>query len=425
MTIDAQPSWMIATEDIEHCNKCGFCLPVCPTYQLTSNELQSPRGRIAMIEAAIQGEISIGEGLDDSLSHCLDCRACETACPSGVRYHRILETGRDMLRSASHSKQRSQLSFATRQILKLVKKPQWFRGVVRVGNRFKKISLPKPLESLKPFLGYTEQQIAKVTLSSSTATFAVEFFEGCIMSAQFADANQAAKNLLARGGIQSDSPAQQGCCGALHLHSGYAEEAKAMARQNIDVFLHSEKLIVNTAGGCGAMLMQYGELLADDPKYADKARQFSARVRDWATVFNRVQHKVPLRGSGKRVTLQNSCHLVNVEHAGQDTVDLLKGVTGDLFVPYSGQDSCCGSAGTYNIEQREWAMSILEQKMIILADMQPDLIIVNNPGCHFQMRWGVQRYDWDADRVQHLAVYLERAAQRAERMLDQGECVDA
>ncbi|WP_053958737.1 (Fe-S)-binding protein [Sulfobacillus thermosulfidooxidans] len=425
MTINVQPSWIIATEDIEHCNKCGFCLPVCPTYQLTSNELQSPRGRIAMIEAAIEGEIEIGEGLEDSLSHCLDCRACETACPSGVRYHRILEAGRDMLQSPSYGKGRKRLSFATQQILKLVKKPHWLRRAVRVGNRLNKVSLPKPLQSLTPFLGYTEQQIAKVTISSSTATMAVEFFKGCIMSAQFADANQAAKNLLARGGIPSDSPIHQGCCGALHLHSGFTEEAKAMARQNINAFRHSEKLIVNTAGGCGAMLMQYGELLADDPQYADDARQFSARVRDWATVFKQVQHKVPLRGSGQRIALQNSCHLVNVEHAGQDTVDLLNVVTGDIFVPYSGQDSCCGSAGTYNIEQREWALGILEQKMTVLADKHPDIIIVNNPGCHLQMRWGMTRYHLDPNSVQHLAVYLERAAQRAERMAEPGERADA
>ncbi|MCL4495844.1 MAG: heterodisulfide reductase-related iron-sulfur binding cluster [Firmicutes bacterium] len=398
-------------EEIQHCNKCGFCLPACPTYQLTGNELHSPRGRIAMVEAAIHGEIDVGRGLEESLTYCLDCRACEVACPSGVRYHRVLESGRNLLRKT----RARPMSFAVRQILRLVKRPGRLRTAVRLGERIMRVIQPRPLKPLIPLLGYKEQNIPPLTANASPEA-SVQFFEGCVMQAQFSDANQSAKNLLGRGRIATVSPERQGCCGALHLHSGYTEDAKAMARNNIEAFEDvNDSLIVNTAGGCGAMLMQYGELLADDPLWSERARRFSQRVRDWATVFREVSQKVPLEGQGQRVVLQNSCHLVNVEHAGEDSVALLRTVAGDTFISYPEQDRCCGSAGTYNIEHPAWASEILESKMALLTTIAPDVLIVNNPGCHLQMRQGMSRLNGNTESVQHIAVYLERAAERAEK----------
>ena len=261
-----------------------------------------------MVEAAIREEIEVGPGLEESLTYCLDCRACEMACPSGVRYHRVLETGRNLLRE----KRKRPVSFAVKQILFLVKRPSRLRRAIQIASRLQHVLQPRAVKSLISLLGYKEHDIDSLPMTK-TPKDSVQFFEGCVMSAQFADVNQAAKNLLMRGQIATISPPGQGCCGALHLHSGHIEEAKAMARSNIRAFEYaSESLIVNTAGGCGAMLMEYGELLDGDLQWADRARLFSKRVRDWATVFKDVSLQVPLEGTGRRVVLQNSCHLVNV-----------------------------------------------------------------------------------------------------------------
>ncbi len=408
--MDASRVWNETLNEIDHCNKCGFCLPACPTYQLTGDELASPRGRIAMVEAVARGEMAVGPGLEQALTYCLECRACETACPSGVRYHRILSAGRTALTAFRPRR----VGWAARQMLRLVKHPRMLRSVSTLSNHLKMMPVPAPLKPLKPLLGYEERQIP-VRSSPLSPQRGVEFFEGCVMSAIFPDANRAAKNLLQRGGLGIDSPTTQQCCGALHLHAGHVQEAQGLARTNIQAFERSsaDALIVNTAGGCGAMLMEYGELLQDDPVWAQRAQAFSARVRDWTTVFRSVAAGVPLAGTGERVIMQNSCHLVNVEQAGPDAEFLASHVAGDIFVRFAGQDSCCGSAGLYNIEHPAWALAILDKKMEAVALTHPDRILVNNPGCHLQMRWGALRSNMPAGSVEHLATYLERAAQRA------------
>ncbi len=365
-----------------------------------------------MVEAAVRGEIEVGTALDTSLTYCLACRACETACPSGVQYHRILDAGRNML-----AKRRLQpLSPAIRQILRLVRHPRWLRRMSKLGNHLKRFPVPSSLQVLLPLLGYKEHKVSSVSIPRESHG-SLQFFEGCVMSAVFPDANQAAKNLLQRGGFTIDCPTHQQCCGALHLHAGQTDTAKELAKQNILAFeaSASERPIVNTAGGCGAMLMEYGELFREDPQWADRAWRFSARIRDWTTVFRSISQNVPLMGSGERVTLQNSCHLVNVEHAGQDSVFLAQQVFHDIFVALPSQDSCCGSAGVYNITHPEWAQGLLDKKMVDVSLIRPDRILVNNPGCHLQMRWGAeQRNHMSEGTVEHLATYLDRAATRAQ-----------
>ena len=403
-------AWSVVLEDIDHCNKCGFCLPACPTYQLTGSELDSPRGRIAMVEAAARQEIEVGPGLEESLTYCLACRACETACPSGVPYHRILEAGLSQLRRLRPHR----LRWASRGMLTLVRHARWLGSLSAMGSHAKQWPMPEALAPLVPLMGYQSQSVPVLPQPEHPRAH-VSFFRGCVMSAVFPDANHSAENLLKRAKVAVDTPGGQKCCGALHLHAGEHETALAMAKQNILAFeAGGDDLIVNTAGGCGAMLMEYGELLKGDPVWAERARNFSSRVRDWSTVFRPLADFVPLEGGSERVLLQNSCHLVNVEHAGQDASNLAGSVEGDQFVPYSGQDRCCGSAGIYNIEHPAWSAAILDSKMSAVASLKPDRILVNNPGCHLQMRWGAERAGLAAASVEHLATYLEQAARRAE-----------
>jgi glycolate oxidase iron-sulfur subunit len=300
-------------------------------------------------------------------------------------------------------------------MLSLVKHPKWLPFAMRAGEGIKGLPMTSAMKPLVPLMGYRAAHVTPLKPSGPERA-SVSFFEGCVMSAVFPDANQSAKNLLRRAGLTSASPAGQGCCGALHLHAGDRKAAQQMARKNIEAFENSGEtgtLIVNTAGGCGAMLMEYGELLGDDSVWAERARAFSARIRDWATVFRPLLDQVPLAGTGLRVILQNSCHLVNVEHAGDDSVYLASHVPGDSLIPYQGQDQCCGSAGIYNIENPQWAVAILDNKMVEVQAVQPDRVLVNNPGCHLQMRWGVERAGLRETQVQHLAVYLEQSARRA------------
>lgn len=405
-------AWANVLQEIDHCNKCGFCLPACPTYQLTGNELHSPRGRIALTEALARQEIEVNEVFEDSLGHCLACRACETACPSGVHYVRILEAGKEQLHRKRPAS--AQLSFVSRQALRLVKKPKRFGLMVGIATSLKNAPLPTKLKQMTLMLGYEKEFLPKVTATKTKGQ--VAFFAGCAMSAVFPDVNKATQNLLESAGLEVIVPPKQGCCGALHAHAGQTEEAKTMARVNIDAFLESgaDVKIANTAGGCGAMMLEYDQLLKDDPLYADKAVVFVARVRDWATVLCQEGEELSYLGVGERVTLQNSCHLVNVEKAGGDEVALIAKVNGDIFVPLNGQDTCCGSAGIYNLEHPDWALQILDNKMIDVKNQQAERILVNNPGCHLQMRLGSKRaYGEAAIPVEHVAHYLYRAHLRS------------
>lgn len=402
----------IALAEINHCNKCGFCLPACPTYRLTGNEVDSPRGRIALVEGALNDEIAADEGLEQSLSYCLGCRACETACPSGVQYHRVLEAGRKLL-DTTRPKHRG-LTLLPRTLLRLTRRPQRMAAMARLGERAGRWPVPRRLRALTPMLGYRPQAIPKSPSHSQTLGDAA-FFRGCVQEALFSDANQAAVELLSLAGYAVNAPSGQTCCGALAWHAGREEEARALARANIAAFEASgEAPVVNTAGGCGAMLSDYGEILADDPEWSERAARFSERVKDWAQLLDDVPEPLSFQGTGERITLQNSCHLINVEGGGDRPAKLVARVAGDTFVPISSQDRCCGSAGIYNIQHPNWASRLLDIKMVDVTEAQPDRVLVVNPGCQLQMTLGVHQAGMTAE-VEHLARYLYRAFLRAQR----------
>lgn len=397
--------------ETDQCNKCGFCLPVCPTYQITGNELASPRGRIAMVEALARDEIEPGAGLAESLDYCLGCRACETACPSGVHYEVILEAGKTQLRQARGPGHRE--PWLVRQALKQVGNPNRLGRMVRLARRLKGLPWPRRVKQFTPMLGSPGVMPERIVSLEATPNGAVQFFRGCMMSAVFPEANQAAANLLGMVGHAVEEPSGQTCCGALHWHAGDQETAKALARQNIASFEDHSGWVVNTAGGCGAMLSEYERLFKDDPDWVERARRFSARIRDWSTVLVQSGQPLTMKGQRERITLQNSCHLVNVEKAGDDAVAILQQIQDQEFVPIAGQDTCCGSAGVYNLTHPEWALKILDQKMAEVRDVSAERILVNNPGCQLQMQWGAERITGQrAVVVEHLATYTYRALMR-------------
>ncbi|NMP23606.1 (Fe-S)-binding protein [Sulfobacillus harzensis] len=402
-----------AIQEINHCNKCGFCLPACPTYQLTGNELDSPRGRIAMVEGMLHGEIEAQIGLEESLKYCLGCRACETACPSGVQYHLVLEAGRaklDQTRPAHRG-----LTFVPRTLMRLTRHPKRLRRLAALGRRAGALPLPQKLKQLTPMLAYQSEPV-KVDARNKPATTGAAFFAGCVQEALFGDANQAAEALLRAAGYDLVNPPQQTCCGAIAWHAGRAREARRLAQRNIQAYeITGEVPIANTAGGCGAMLSEYGELFRGDPVWEERAERFSARVRDWSELLLNAPEPLRFVGRQERVALQNSCHLVNVEKAGENPVALIRQVEGDEYVPLPSQDRCCGSAGIYNIQHPEWADRILEGKMAEMGAYEPDRLLVVNPGCAMQMTLGVERAG-RSTVVEHLARYLYRAWLQAESL---------
>lgn len=410
-----EPIFELALGEINHCNKCGFCLPACPTYQLTGSEIDSPRGRIALVEGVLNGEIGAGQGVEQSLSYCLGCRACETACPSGVQYHRVLEAGKHVLDSTRPHHRG--MTFVPRTLMQLTRHPKRLRRLAQWGQRAASWPLPKPLKRLTPMVAYQSEPVVPPRVPENTAG-GVAFFQGCVQEALFADANRAAEALLTAAGYHVATPAKQTCCGAIAWHAGRSDEARALARANIVAFESTGDVpLVNTAGGCGAMLSEYGELFQNEPEWQERAERFSARVRDWASVLSESPYPLKFQGGGERVALQNSCHLINVEGGGEVPPQLIQQVAGDEFLPLASQDRCCGSAGIYNIQHPDWAERLLDRKMTEVHEAQPDRLLVVNPGCQMQMTLGVARHGEDAV-VEHLARYLYRAYLRAQRQAE-------
>jgi glycolate oxidase iron-sulfur subunit len=396
-----------AVFELEHCNKCGFCLPACPTYQETGSEVASPRGRLSLVEAAWRGEIETGQGLADALSLCLGCRACESACPSGVRYGRVLEEARAAL---YHRRPTYTIRHETvPMLLDLVRQRRRFRRLVRLGQWGRSLPMPRRFKAAAALLPGPRPQLAPKPPppAPSAPRPRIWFFTTCVMDTAYREANDAAVALLRAAGAEVIVEPDQGCCGALHAHSGREEEARAMARANLARWrnLPDDTWIVLHAGGCGAMLAEYDYLLRDDPEWGPVAARWAGRVKDFATALAALPRRPVYAGKGERVALQNSCHLVNGLRQGGAPVEILQNVPGDTFVPLPGQDRCCGSAGVYNLNEPGMAQRILARHVDEVRTERVDLWIVNNPGCGLQCEAGVRQAQLPT-RVWHLAEYL-------------------
>ncbi|MCS7261169.1 MAG: heterodisulfide reductase-related iron-sulfur binding cluster [Anaerolineae bacterium] len=410
---------------LSQCVHCGLCLSACPTYAIFGLETDGPRGRIALMRAAAEGRISLEDFRRAFAPHimlCLACRACETACPSGVRYGELVETARLVV---EHNRTPGlgerllrwvgmQLVLPRLWLLKLLARLLWLyqvsqlQRVVRALHRW----LPKTLramDNILPPITPRYYNYRRPVLASGMSHGRLLFFTGCIQEAFLSQVNQATLRVLQRNGYEVHAPTEQTCCGAPHLHLGDLETARQLARRNIDVFLsqdgHYEAVICN-AGGCGTILKEYPHLLADDPKYAERARRFAALVKD-VSEFLAEHLNVPPRGEIKaRATYADSCHLRHGQKVVSQPRKLLKSIPGLQLVELQAPDRCCGSAGVYNIAQVDAATAILDAKMADIAATGADLIVTTNTGCHMQLLAGVRRAGLSA-QVMHLVEVLD------------------
>ena len=415
---------VIETADAS-CIKCGFCLPKCPTYRETGLESASPRGRIHLMKLVAKGRLQPAD-IDAQLDLCLGCRACETACPAGVKFGRLLEAGREQTRRVKYLtrwQRRQQQIFYSGLLLHLKRldllvdllwlyQASGLRWLVQNSHLLRLFSeawsdvelmlpeLPSPL---------IRQRLREWTIPTGREQRQVGFLTGCVMRSVFADANAATVRVLATNGCRVVMPHQVGCCGALHAHHGDLETARLLAQQNIRVFedYDLEAVIVNSAG-CGAMLKGYGQLLAHDELYASRASAFSGKVKDISEflaglTLNRQMAQLPLR-----VAYDDPCHLLHGQGIGHEPRQLLQQIPGVALVPFKEADWCCGSAGTYNLTQPEMSRRLLDRKLQHIAAVDPDVIATGNPGCLLQLAWGVKRAGLRAE-VLHPIALLDRA----------------
>ncbi len=441
--------------DMSRCIHCGLCLSVCPTYKETGLETESPRGRLYLMRAFAEGEISASATLASHLDLCLQCRACETVCPSGVKYGHLVELTLDEV-----SQQRKPTQTKVEKLLRwlifrqLFPKPRNFRlfalamrfyqrtplqaitrklGILKLPI-FKKLGLGRMAILEETMLPAISNPLFKRPADGKVAAFTTQkyrvgLFSGCIMSVAFAKVNDATVRVLNQNYCEVIIPESLNCCGALHAHNGDREYSKQMACRNIEVFEEAERqhgrfdAIIINAGGCGAMLKEYDELLKHDPVYAERAAKFAHKVKDVSEFVASIDFNRDFGRVEKRVTYQDSCHLTHGQKVRTQPRTLLKAIPGLQLVEMTESDKCCGSAGVYNVTQYEMSMQILDHKMENATIAKPDYIITANPGCHLQMQLGVNRAGLKGSagrpvEVRHVVELLDEAYQAAKTRPD-------
>ncbi|RFU68534.1 (Fe-S)-binding protein [Bacillus sp. V59.32b] len=399
-------------DELLNCMRCGFCLPTCPTYiESGYQETHSPRGRIALMKAVVDGLVEPDEDFERSLDLCLGCRACEPVCPSGVNYGHLLEEARDIVN------QNKKHSLPVKVVRKVV-----FNGLFPHQNRMQNLTgmlgfyqrsglqtvvrSTGMLKLLPDNLSAMEKVLPKVPTrkemknrpehlpSIGQQTSRVAFFSGCLMDTVFLETNNATMKLLQLAGCEIVIPKEQACCGALHGHSGEKESAKDLAKRNIKAFedLNVDFIITN-AGGCGAFLIDYDHLLKDDPDWKERAIAFKEKIKDISEVLvaTKFHEKVNLELPHQVVTYQDSCHLRNVMKTSSAPRQLLQAIKGVEFKEMVNADRCCGSAGIYNIIESEMSMKLLDTKMELAKATHAATIATANPGCLLQMKLGIER----------------------------------
>jgi glycolate oxidase iron-sulfur subunit len=409
--------------ELYNCVHCGLCLNQCPTYRALRLEPESPRGRIHLVKAAAEGRIKLNERFKDHMYLCLLCRACETACPSGVQYGRIAETAREHLGPPGSALARRVQNFVFTQLLPYARRLRILARLLRLYQRtgVQKLAqriLPKKLRAMDAMLPAIPDKFfvrpATLLPASGRRRARVALLNGCVMPLLFGDVNDATVRVLQRNGCEIIFPENQICCGALNVHNGEAVTAKRMAKQNIDAFLAAnvDAVIVNAAG-CGAAMKEYGYLLRDDPAYAERAKRFSALVKDAGEFLAGLGLVGQLGRLEITVTYQDPCHLAHGQRVRVQPRKLLQAIPGLKLIEMEGSDRCCGSAGIYNITHPEMSQNILDEKMQSIAATHARAVVAPNPGCMLQLRYGASHYGPNLE-VFHLMDLLERSYSQAD-----------
>jgi glycolate oxidase iron-sulfur subunit len=384
------------------CVHCGFCLPACPTYTRLGDENDSPRGRLYLMRAVVEGRLdAASDAYGLHIDRCLGCRACEPVCPAGVQYGFLLERARAVqIEAAGHrAVSRALLAVYARDALRkvfdaggrLLRAVGLSRLLLRVlPRRFDRIRFGLAmLEATRPWSRLEETEFRDAP-PRATPRRRVAMLEGCVQRGLFGRVNRATRRVLEMNGLHViDSPGQA-CCGALHAHGGELERARDLARSNIAAFdAAGVELVVVNAAGCGALMKEYGELLHDDPVWAERARLFAGRVRDVAELLVEIG-PAPGAPLPLRVAYDAPCHLHHAQRITRAPMDMLRAVPQLEVVPVAGYEECCGGAGIYGLLHPDLGGRILDDKVAAVRAAAPDVIATPNPGCMMQIGAGLR-----------------------------------
>jgi glycolate oxidase iron-sulfur subunit len=431
-------------EKILACVHCGLCLEACPTYVVTSDENDGPRGRIYLMRAVKEGRLKPDSlTFETHIDRCLGCRACEAACPAGVQYGHLLEAARAEITKnpAKQTPVYRLLHFVLRHVWL---QPGRLRAAFTLSRVIRDWGIVRFLLRTGIARGMSPRfEFALALLEGSRAggeirqkgagrmpanrtqdacapsgapAYAPMLFKGCVTEALFQRVNQATQRVLEVNGCATQSREAEVCCGALHAHAGDLEGARQLARRNIEAFAagsHGGAVpIITNAGGCGAMLVSYGHLLADDPQYAERAKEFSARVRDIGQQLNSISFR---NGAGigyERTTYDASCHLLHGQHAADSSLGMLWAIPELNFAMLNGSDVCCGGAGVYNLLEPELSQEVLTEKLKHIDESAAVVLATGNPGCHMQIAAGALLAGMNL-RVVHPVELLDESYRRA------------
>lgn len=404
---------------LDACVHCGFCLPACPSYLMTGRETDSPRGRIYAMRAGLDTRLQMTPTVVSHFDTCLGCMACETACPSGVKYGPLIEQTRVAVEShherPAGERRFRQLLFAT---LPFPGRLRWLALPLLLLGPFKRAAwlralMParlRPLIALAPDVEAASllRDVPETTPPQGERRLRVGLVTGCVQRAFFGSVNEATARVLSAEGCEVSAPRSQGCCGALALHAGEADEARSYARRLIDTFERAAvDVIAINAAGCGSAMKEYGHLLKDDPAWAGRAAAFAAKVRDVSEVLAELgPPRSPRHPVAATVAYHDACHLAHAQGVRKAPRDLLAGIPGLTLVPVAEPDVCCGSAGIFNLTQPEMATQLGQRKTAHLAASGASLVVTSNPGCLLQIQATAREQGHDL-RVVHLVQMLD------------------
>jgi glycolate oxidase iron-sulfur subunit len=395
------------------CIRCGLCLSVCPTYNTDHLEVQSPRGRVALIRAVDEFRLPLeSPGFKEHMYHCLDCRACQTICPSGVKIGELVLAARAEL---DHREPQPWLERALKRVilqwvLLRPERVEWAMVPLRLYQRLGlqrlvrasrflnrlpgRLSVLGVMDDLLPKLPGRplRSELAEVTPPKGERHYRIGFFLGCVMNVVYAEASRATVEVLVENHCEVVTPKAQRCCGAPHAAEGDTNTLRELARHNVDLFERLQlDYVVADCAACAAQTKEYAHLLRDEPAYRDRAIAFSKKVRDITELLAEIPLKVPAGAPPVRVTYHEACHLCHAQGVKRQPRKVIQQIPGIEFVEMKESDWCCGSAGIYNITHPERAAEILDRKLTNIAATNADVVLTGNPGCLLQIEAGVKR----------------------------------
>lgn len=429
----------VSDDLLTQCMHCGMCLPTCPTYNITKLESSSPRGRIRLIKSVAEGKLEINDAFINEINYCLDCQACETACPAGVKYGAIVEAAReevsrkDLEPFKNRFLRRLGLNFilANQSLLKIVARMIYFyqntglQGFLHRTGVFKILGTGlEKADQLSPAISkrFSSDVMDEVYSPAGPVRYRVLLPLGCLMDVAFADIHSDTLNVLLQHGCEVIIPRNQGCCGSLHAHNGEQKKGKELAQKTYYQFSKYDfDFIVSNSAGCGAYMKEYGHILSDPGAGGVSPLTtrlspliFSSKVKDLSEFLAETGFMAENYEFQGKVTYHDACHLAHTQKVTKQPRDIIRSVKNVSYTELDEASWCCGSAGIYNVSRYDDALQFLIRKMDNLDKTGSEVVVMANPGCMGQIKHGTEKFNQPVE-VMHLATFLNRAYRPAKK----------